>query len=43
LGYPFVLLVEKNARRAVAIIGWSALWLAVFLGTALAITIGKSL
>jgi|GEM_PF-4367115 hypothetical protein len=43
LGYPLVLLFEKNARRAVFIICWSVLWLAVFLGTALVITIGMSL
>jgi len=43
LGYPLVLLFEKNARRAVAIICWSAVWFAAFLGTALAIAVGSSL
>ena len=43
LGYPLVLLFERNVRRAVAIICWSAVWLAVFLGTALVIAVGMSL
>ncbi len=40
IGYPLILLFEKNVRRAVTIICWSALWLAVFLGIAMTITIG---
>ena len=43
VGYPLVLLFEKKARRAVGIICWSAVWLAVFLGTVLAVTVGISL
>ena len=43
LGYPLVLLFEKNVRRAVHIICWSAVWLAVFLATALVTAIGISL
>ena len=43
LGYPLVLLFEKNVRRAVAVICWSALWLAAFIGALLIITIGASL
>lgn len=43
LGYPLVLLFEKNVRRAVEIICWSAVWLAAFLGLALVITVGVSL
>lgn len=43
LGYPLVLLFEKNVRRAVTIICWSAVWLAAFLCAVLVITIGMSL
>ena len=43
VGYPLVLLSEKNTRRAVAIICWSAAWFAAFLSAALVIGIGMSL
>lgn len=43
LGYPLVLLFEKNVRRAVIIICWSAGWLALALSTALVVVIGYSL
>ncbi|MCA9370784.1 MAG: hypothetical protein KC680_02380 [Candidatus Peregrinibacteria bacterium] len=39
LGYPLILLFEKNARRSIAVLLWSALWLGILLATALAATI----
>lgn len=43
LGYPLVLLFEKNVRRAIAVVCWSALWLGVFLITALVFAVGASI
>lgn len=43
VGYPLVLLFEKNARRAVSVICWSAAWLGLFLVLALMFAVGTSL
>ena len=39
LGYPLVLLFEKNAKRAISVICWSAVWLAIFLVIGLLISL----
>jgi hypothetical protein len=36
LGYPLTLVLEKNLRRALQIVGWSIAWFAAFLIAALA-------